>query len=106
MFQLTNASTRHQRVIKSWFASAIQSSLLMVNTLTTKMKLARQIARERNSLRHLSNHQLRDIGLTREQVDHEIRRGWLDIPSFRCDDGILQSGLRGTESRISKLPRD
>ena len=39
------------------------------------------IDRERRSLRHLDDHLLRDIGLTREQADEEAARPFWDAPA-------------------------
>lgn len=36
--------------------------------------------RQRNELRHLSDAQLRDIGLTRDQANREARRWFWDVP--------------------------
>ena len=39
------------------------------------------VRRSRQDLSHLSDDQLRDIGLTREQVAHEIARPIWDVPT-------------------------
>lgn len=39
------------------------------------------VLRSRRDLAHLSDDQLRDIGLTREQVNHEISRPIWDVPT-------------------------
>lgn len=42
-----------------------------------------QLRRERNQLRELSDHQLRDIGLTRREVVREARRHFWDDIGWR-----------------------
>ncbi len=45
--------------------------------------LRSEIADERKSLASMSDHQLRDIGVTREQATQEALRGYGDIPDSR-----------------------
>lgn len=42
-----------------------------------------QLSRERNTLRHLSDHMLKDIGLSREAVRRESRRPFWDDRGWR-----------------------
>jgi len=54
-----------------------------VGRLLAWVGLAMRIRRERARLANMSDHELRDIGLTREQVNHESYRGIADIPPNR-----------------------
>jgi len=52
------------------------------NTLT-KIQMANIVARERKALSWLSDHDLKDIGLTRADADIESRRTYFDVPCQR-----------------------
>ncbi|MEM7620443.1 MAG: DUF1127 domain-containing protein [Pseudomonadota bacterium] len=44
------------------------------------VKKAYEIARQRHHLLNLEEHQLRDIGLTKDQVARETQRSFWDVP--------------------------
>lgn len=74
--------------------------------LLTKYKFVKQIARERHTLRHLSDHQLRDIGLTRNQIGPEINRSFLDLPQARLNEWDYRTGAGKPDHPISRTPKD
>lgn len=43
----------------------------------------RQVARERRELEALSDHLLKDVGLSRSVAYREANRSWFDIPGNR-----------------------
>lgn len=55
--------------------------------IVARFKLARRIRRERLYLDRMSDHQLRDIGISRERARQEVCRGFFDLPEHRRDDG-------------------
>ena len=79
-----------------------------VKTITSKMIVAVQIANERRTLSDLNDHQLRDIGMSRDQLRSELTRGVFDIPSQRYYDlGFRSDSIRETHhTRLSRLPMD
>ena len=107
MIQLANPHLRHKRN-KNPVQLRIDQLIARCRLLMAKLKLARQISRERHTLSCLNEHQLRDIGLTREQIDTELGRGFLDIAASRYNyAGMLQGGLTDIRrSRITRLPKD
>lgn len=48
-------------------------------------ELKSQIRHERNQLMRLSDEELRDIGLTRNQAEQEASRGFDDVPKHRLN---------------------
>jgi len=81
---------------------------VLVRRLKGKLRFTMQIAHERNNLRHLSDYQLRDIGLTRDQVDFEAGKGFFDTPSARFGEfEFPQTRLRNVRpSAIHQLPEE
>jgi len=76
-------------------------------SLLAKVKFVKQIANERHTLRHLSDHQLRDIGMTRDQIGTEINRSILDLPHARFNELDYRfERKRPRQTRVSKTPKD
>ena len=76
-------------------------------SLLAKIKFAKQIAKGRHTLRHLSDHQLRDIGMTRNQIGAEISRSIFDLPHSRFNELDYRTGVRGPgQSRVTRAPKD
>ncbi len=85
----------------------LTTSVIRARSLVAKLKFAKQIAKERNSLRYLSDHQLRDIGMTRDQIGTEINRSILDLPHARFNELDYRVGVRGPgQTRITRSPKD
>lgn len=57
--------------------------LELISKLRTHLEKAIEIARERRALARLDDRMLRDIGLTEEQADREVRRAVWDYPINR-----------------------
>jgi len=90
-------------------AGRLFNSLLNASRYVIKrIKFTRQISNERHTLDHLSDYQLRDIGLTRDQAKVEVNRGVFDTPSARfCQFGYRQQGQREPKHRkIHRIPKD
>jgi hypothetical protein len=62
-----------------------------VRAFFKRLGLALAVYRERRALMALSDHQLKDIGLSRSQVEREISRGFFDLPN----QSPLDRRLRG-----------
>lgn len=109
MTQLTNPRSRHKRDKKKLsFGPLLDRLKARGRLLIATLKLAKQISRERRTLSCLNEHQLRDIGLTREQINTELGRGIFDISEQRYNYiGLLQGGLSDSRrKRITRLPKD
>ena len=63
--------------------SAVTVSAPQPRTLFAWVAKAFTIARERQELKHLDAHLLRDIGLSQEDVDREAARPMWDLPAHR-----------------------
>lgn len=76
--------------------------------LAAKVKLYRQIAQQRRTLSRLSDHQLKDIGLTRDQARSEFVRGYFDIASQTYfDSENPQRGMKNSgQSRVYNQAKD
>ena len=79
-----------------------------LKTTTSKLIAAVQAANERRSLSDLNDHQLRDIGMSRDRLRSEQTRGVFDIPSQRYYDlGFRSNRIREAHhTRINRLPKD
>ena len=109
MTQLTNPQSHHKQDQNKLSSRPLLTRLKARGRfLISKLKLARQISRERRTLSCLNEHQLRDIGLTREQINTELGRGIFDISEQRYNYiGLLQGGLSDARrKRITRLPKD
>ncbi len=62
------------------------SPLSLIGRLASRLLLAMQIYRERRALQALSDHMLKDIGLSRSQIEAEVMRGLFDLPDQRPGD--------------------
>ncbi|MEM7215637.1 MAG: DUF1127 domain-containing protein [Pseudomonadota bacterium] len=65
-----------EKTASSRFADYIRSVIELTN-------LKRQIRAERNQLRTLTERELKDIGITREDAIKEASRGYDDVPRHR-----------------------
>ncbi|OED37771.1 hypothetical protein AB833_22335 [Chromatiales bacterium (ex Bugula neritina AB1)] len=84
MAQHGEEDARHKRENKGISAfEPLQTLISQARYQMKKFALARQLAGERHTLRHLNDHLLRDIGLTRDQIKSELARGYFDIPASR-----------------------
>lgn len=59
--------------------SRIQN-LALFSASIRELRRALSVRRTRVALSRLSDERLSDIGLTREQAEDELRRGFLDVP--------------------------
>ena len=96
----TNASTQHQEhpdfqserdidagrlsIRTNLLTSAIVSVLASISTM-------RSVRRERKKLRHLSDDQLRDIGVCPRAAEQESNRSFFDIPDERSSFPFAKS---------------
>jgi len=64
---------------KSWIKRIVQ----FFRTQHELDEVKAQIRKERDALANLSDHELRDIGITRAQANREALRGYGDIPDSR-----------------------
>ncbi|MEO1330528.1 MAG: DUF1127 domain-containing protein [Pseudomonadota bacterium] len=55
----------------------------LLDALCRRWRVCAQVARERRALRELSDHQLRDLGLSRADVEREAHRPFWDAPRRR-----------------------
>lgn len=97
---------KNQILKSSWLLTTVNAKL---EYLVNKLRFSKQIAHERRILSHLTDHQLRDIGLTRDQVDYEAGKGFFDTPSARYGDiEFLQTGSRNIYRKpsIHRMPQD
>jgi len=107
MIQFSDARSYQRRNKKSLAGAGLL--LTLSNTviyMVAKLQFVKQISRERNNLSHLSDYQLRDIGLTRDQVDNEIKRGVFDLPSARFGEFGYQRHRAPEHVRLRSLPKD
>ncbi len=58
-----------------------------LNGLFDKIEFAWQVRRERDQLRGLDDHMLKDLGLDRGQVEAEVSRSLFDLPRKRRSFG-------------------
>ena len=108
MIQLSAVHTSQKHHKKRWLArSLFTTPITRARTLVAKIKFANQIARERHTLRHLSDHQLRDIGMTRNQIGTEINRSIFDLPAARFNELDYRVGMRGPQNpRVTQAPKE
>ena len=70
-----------------WLSDALSDSLLFGKTVLSRCwnayKLHKQICCERAQLNALTDQQLADIGVTREQALLESNKHWTDLPDNR-----------------------
>jgi uncharacterized protein YjiS (DUF1127 family) len=60
--------------------SSQSSPLSQFGRIASRLMLVLQIYKERRALLALSDHMLKDIGLSRSQIHREAMRGLFDIP--------------------------
>lgn len=53
--------------------------------IKARLRLIESVWRERQELSELTEEQLKDIGIRREDAENEARRTWTDLPSNRVD---------------------
>ena len=109
MTYLSTAQNRHKRYIPAVkpFVSLLSTIRYLSRDLGAKWKLIKQIRSERRTLSHLSDYQLRDIGLTRDQVNQEVSRSIFDTPQRYSESMYQQNGTREPRRpRINRLPKD
>lgn len=100
-------SNQKQHKKKHLASRLLTTSISRARSLLAKIKFAKQIANERHTLRHLSDHQLRDIGMTRNQIGAEISRSIFDLPHSRFNELDYRTGVRGPgQSRVTRAPKD
>ena len=92
MAQEAIRSARQKRATTRHSNNGLLATLLRpVRAITARVKQAITVANERHTLSQLNDHQLRDIGLSRDRVRSELTRGVFDIPSQRYYDlGLRQ----------------
>ncbi len=73
----------HTRTLSAKNKSILQSVADYLTYLYRLEILKREIRHERDQLAELSDHVLRDIGITREQAILESKRAFDDLPSRR-----------------------
>ncbi len=57
--------------------------LRLVTVWLARLKLARTVYSERRALEKLSDHALKDLGITRAEAELESRRASYDLPEYR-----------------------
>ncbi len=109
MTRQTTGLSRHKRVSRISFGTKVLESLLArLKGLTMKMTRAGKKSNERQMLSYLSDHQLKDIGLVRDQLVNESNRAIFDPTTGRYFEiGFRQGGL-GSPDRpgIFWIPKD
>ena len=68
------------------------SSVSWLGRKVARLLLAMRIYRERRALLALSDHMLKDIGLSRSQIHAETSRGLFDLPDQRPGDRRYRNG--------------
>ncbi len=109
MTQQPAVRSRHKRDRKrSPGRKTLVSLLALVRTLTAKAAGIVKTNSERQILSNLSDHQLRDIGLTRDRLKSELGSGFFDITTGRiCEIGFRQGGLGDpNRPRITRIPKE
>lgn len=106
MKNLTSTNTCHKQEHKNRIVSIVTNPLRA--TVRFLARLTSQHPDQRNTLHHLNEHQLRDIGLTRELLDSKTNRSLSDLSmSAHPDIGFLQGGLYDQRRRrVRRLPRE
>ena len=100
-------SNQKQHKKKHLASRLLTTSISRARSLLVKIKFAKQIADERHTLRHLSDHQLRDIGMTRNQISSEVNRSILDLPHARFNELDYRAGVTGPgQTRVTRSPKD
>ena len=100
-------SNQKQHKKKHLASRLLTTSISRARSLLAKIKFAKQIANERHTLRHLSDHQLRDIGMTRNQISSEVNRSILDLPHARFNELDYRAGVTGPgQTRVTRSPKD
>ena len=109
MTQLSDTPDRHKRTAKEISGQVLPGRIITgVRNLFRKVRSTRQSSRQHHTLSRLNDHQLRDIGLTRDDLRCESKRGFFDLTSGRyCDIGFWQTGLvRPGRPEIIRRPGD
>jgi len=108
MTQLSRVRSNRKQDKKSLpVRSLISTSLIRARSLVAKFKFVKQIANERRTLSQLSDHQLRDIGMTRDQIGTEVNRNILDLPAARFNQLDYRATVRESrQSRLTRTPKD
>lgn len=73
----------HQTAYPSVCSDALARPAGRLDQWWARLQRWRQLRRERLQLRELNEHSLRDIGLTRMDVEHESRRRFWDDSGWR-----------------------
>lgn len=106
MRQLSSKSSCHKQDQKKRIGSRVFDALRSLGRLVSK--LANLIFDERHTLERLNDHQLRDIGLTRDRLYDNKSRCMSELAtSTHPDVSYLQGALQGQYRRqLRRLPRD
>lgn len=79
---------------------------MLIMTLATQLKNRigqfREVSRQRRELRRISDHLLKDIGLSRVDADREAARPFWDLAPNR-DASLLQRGRKRQQNRHGKV---
>lgn len=78
-------TTRISSTFSTRFSYPFKNLGVSLRGTLREMALAKSVMRERKALEKMSDSELKDIGITREQADFEARRALWDIPSNRVD---------------------
>ena len=73
----------HTQTLSKGRSSNWQRFLAYLSCLYKRETLKSQVRLERDQLSELTERELRDLGVTREQAMQEARRGFNDVPQHR-----------------------
>jgi uncharacterized protein YjiS (DUF1127 family) len=72
------------------------------NAIWAKVKNWREISKQRNELRMLSDHLIKDVGLSRVDLEREASRPfWDNAPCY--DDSLQKRSSTNQDTRVEKL---
>ncbi|MFK7997883.1 MAG: DUF1127 domain-containing protein [Granulosicoccus sp.] len=103
------ARVRHKRSSSQQSGSQLVALLLRtLKVVAKRASLLSETAKHRSALHGLSDHQLKDIGLTRNKAGSEYTQGFFDLPSqqLNSEDFLLCGSRRSGKTKMSRLPEE